>query len=259
MIAFFRTVLYQPLYNFFLVLVAIMPNHNVALAIIVLTLLVRLILTPLKFKAIESQVHQRDVQGELKEIQKKYKDNKQAQAQAVSQLYKDKGINPASGCLPMLIQLPILIVLYYVFRAGIGPEQGELLYSFIHPVQNINTSFLWLKDITKPDHTFILPVLAGVSQFFYSKSMMASMPTSTGDSKDPADMATMMTKQMTYFFPIFTVVIARTLPAALSIYWVAATLMDWYQQHIGTKRVQRKQATQGKVSVTVRSKKEAKS
>lgn len=248
---FFHVVLFKPIYNVFILLIALLPGQNVALAIIVLTLLIRLLLVPLRFKAIEAQVKQRDIQADVKAIQKKYKDDKQAQAAAMMQLYKDRGINPASGCLPMLIQLPILIVLYYVFQAGIGPEQNHLLYSFVKPLENVNTAFFWLKDITKPDPTFILPLLAGLSQFFYSRSMIASMP----QSDDPTDMASIMNKQMIYFFPVITILIARSLPAALSIYWVAATLADWYQQHHGTKRVRRKQEQHGKVSVRVRSKK----
>lgn len=228
-----------------------MPGNNIGLAIIVLTALIRLILTPLKYKSLESQMHQRELQPELKRIQEKYKDDRQAQSMATMQLYKDKGINPASGCIMQLIQLPILLVLFYVFRSGLSQDSYNLLYSFVPRPETLNTSFLWIKDLTQVDHTFILPILAGVVQFFYSKSLMASMPMSS----DPNDMASIMSKQMMYMFPAMTVLIGRTLPAGLSLYWAVATLVDWYQQNQGLRRFEKKSAT--KATVSVRKKKEA--
>lgn len=250
MLDIIRVILYQPLYNLFIFLIALMPNHNVGLGIIALTALIRIVLTPLKYKAIESQMHQRELQPELKAIREKHKDDRQAQSMAMMQLYKNKEMNPASGCLTQLITLPFLIVLFYVFRGGLDESQYNLLYSFVPRPEFLNTTFLWLKDITKPDPFLILPVLAGVVQFFYSKSLMRSMPA----SDDPKDMANIMSKQMIYMFPIMTVLIGRSLPAGLSLYWVVATLVDWYQQHHGMKRFHRTRKKEGKVSVSVRKK-----
>ncbi len=249
--SFIYTVLYQPFYNIFILLIALIPGHNVGLAIIVLTVLLRLALTPLKYKSLESQMKQKELQPEIKALQAKHKDDKQAQSMAMMQLYKDKGVNPASGCLPMLVQLPFLIVLFYVFKSGLGPENYHDLYSFIPRPATVNTAFLWLKDVTKVDHTFVLPVLAGISQFFYSRALMSSMP-SSGDKND---MTEIMTKQMTYFAPVMTVLFARSLPAALSIYWIAGTLVDWYQQTHSTKRFLAKEGDNKNVTVSVRSRK----
>ncbi len=229
-----------------------MPNHNLGLAIILLTVLVRIVLLPLKKQAIESQLKQKELQPELKELAEKYKDDRQGLAGAQMQLYKDRGIHPASGCLPTLIQLPILIVLYYVFRAGLSSHNYSELYPFVHAPETIQASFLWIKDLTQVDKTLSLPILAGISQFFFSRSMMASMPAPA--NKD--DMTAILNKQMIYFMPIMTVLIARQFPAGLSLYWIAASLVDWLQQSMLTKRIQTKGGPKGATTtkVTVRKK-----
>jgi YidC/Oxa1 family membrane protein insertase len=96
MTSFFKTFLYTPLYNLFVFLVAIIPGHNLGIAIIALTALVRVILTPAKYKSLESQMKQRELQPEIKQIQEQYKNDRQAQSMATMQMYKDKGVNPAS-------------------------------------------------------------------------------------------------------------------------------------------------------------------
>ncbi|HEY1074077.1 MAG TPA: YidC/Oxa1 family membrane protein insertase [Patescibacteria group bacterium] len=248
---FFKVILYQPLFNLFIAILAITPGHSVAVAIIIITFLIRLLLTPIKYKSIESQLKQREIQPEIKRIQEKYKDDRQAQSTAMMQLYKDKGVNPASGCLPMIVQLALLISLYSVFRHGWGPSQESVLYSFVHLPPYINSAFFWVKDLTQADHTLVLPVLAGIAQFFYTRSMMASMPTPVSTGSD--DMSAIMSKQMMYLGPAFTILIGRTLPAALTLYWLVGTLVDWYQQVHVAKRVNHNLGN--KVSVSVRTKK----
>ncbi len=248
-----KVILYQPLYNLFILLVAIAPGHSAGIAIILLTVIVRLILTPFKYKALESQMKQRDLQGEVKALQDKHKGDRQAQSAAMMQLYKERGVNPASGCLPQLVQFPILIALYSVFRLGFGDSQHHLLYPFIHAPEQIGAAFLWVKDLTKPDPTYILPVLAGIGQFFFSKALMQTMPT----SGDPKDMTSMMSKQMTYMFPVITIIAGARFPAALSLYWVVGILIEWYQQVQGMKRFGKAPKTIPKVSVSVRKRKES--
>lgn len=248
MIAFFRLLLYLPLYNVYIGLVNLIPGHFVAIAILVLTVLVRLVLTPFKHKAIESQARQKELAPELKEIQAKYKGDKTAQGQATMQFYKDRGVNPASGCLPLLVQFPIVIVLYYVFRTPIGPDHAGLLYPFVPLPVNINYAFFWIRDITQFDRLLILPVLAGGAQYLYSRSLTSLQPPPAGN-----DMASLMNKQMMFMVPIMTAFIGSRLPAALSLYWVIATLIDWYQQQQGIRRYQRKIAPQ-KSTISVRRK-----
>lgn len=246
---FFTTILYQPLFNLLILLVAITPYHNLAVGIILLTILVRLVLFPLNNKAIRSQIGLRDLQPELKAIQDKHKDDKAAQAQATMQFYKDKGISPTGSCLPQLIQLPILLVMYRVFIAGLNGSNLNLVYSFIPHPETIQTTFLWLHNVTKPDPYFILPILAGAAQFFQTKLITPAMP-----ATDSSDTAAIVNKQMLYFTPLFTIIIARTLPAGLSLYWVATSVFAILQQLYIMNQIATKPA-KPRVTVRVHSKK----
>ncbi len=248
---FFTTILYQPIYNLFIFLVGIMPGHNLGLAIIVLTGVIRLILYPLKHNSLEAQVKLRDIGPEIKEINTKYKDDRQGQSMAMMQLYKDKGINPAGGCLPQLIQLPILFILFLVLRHGV--EQYNLLYSFVAIPTNISSHFLWIKDMTQPDPWFLFPILAGGAQFLFSRSMAPLMYNS-----DTNEVAGILQKQMIYFFPVMTIFIAARFPAALSLYWAVGSLIDWYQQTHSTRRINRKKE-KAKPTISVRTKRKEKS
>ncbi len=247
--AFFKAILYQPLYNIFVLLVALIPGHNIGVAIIVLTVLVRLVLWPVRHKSIESQIKQRDLAPELKKLQETHKDDRMALSSAQMQMYKERGVNPASGCVTALIQFPILIILYYVFRAGIGPSHQDLLYPFVHAPSIVQNSFLWVKDLTKTDKTFILPVLAGLAQLLYSRSLSATLPPASG----PNDMAATMSKQMLYLGPVSIFLFALRVPAGLSLYWAVASLLDWYIQGHSTRRFESKAATKN-VTVSVRKK-----
>lgn len=248
--AFFFTVLYQPLYNLFIFLVAIIPTHNLGLAIIALTLLVRLALRPLKVKSIESQIKQQALQPELKELQERHKGDRSGLTAAQLQLYRDRGINPASGCLPTLVQIVIVIGLFYVFRNGLGPERQGDLYPFIHFPSSVRTTFLWVKDLTQQDSLLLLPLAAAVVQFFFGRSLAQTMP----PPANPEDMAAIMTKQMIYIAPVATFLFARTLPAGLSLYWAISSLIEWAQQVALTR--QAKRLTQSRAKITVRRKEE---
>ncbi len=246
-----KVVLYQPLYNLFIFLVAVIPGHNVGVAIILLTFLMRAVLMPLRHKAIESQAKQQSLQPELKKLQEQYKDDRQGLAMAQMQMYKDKGVSPTSGCLPTIVQLVLLIVLYRVFLNGLNAPDHSILYPFVHAATNFSKSFLWIHDLTKPDHLYIFPVLAGLAQLLASRSMMSTLP----QSSDPNDMASMMSKQMMYLGPVSIFIFALRVASGLSLYWIVASLLDWYIQHQGIKRFHNQEGKEGKVTVSVRAKK----
>lgn len=219
---FLKLILYQPLFNALIFLIWLIPGHSVAFAIIVLTIIIRLILVPSSLKASRAQVRMRNLQPEIQKIQAKYKDDKQKQSQALMEFYKTNKINPLGSCLPLLIQFPILIVLYYVFINGLDTSHFDLLYSSVPRPEFINTMFFGL-DLAKPDR-WILPVIAGALQYFQTRQLMPPAQKGTQDTQ------AMISKQMMYLMPLFTVIIAGKLPAALPLYWIITTIFGIAQQ-----------------------------
>jgi len=228
--AFFETILYQPLYNLLIFLAWLVPGHSIGWAIILLTIIIRTLLLPTSIKAARAMAKLSLLQPEMNRIRKEIKDQK-AQGRALMELYKKEGVSPFGSCLPLLIQLPILIILYQVFRAGVDPGSFNLLYAFTPHPDIVNPHFLWF-NLASTDK-WILPLLAGGSQFILSKMMMPPIPAIDPNKKagDAMTMATQaMNKQMIYLFPFITIVFARSLPAALSLYWIVTTVFGIFQQ-----------------------------
>ncbi len=223
----FDFALYRPLFNALILIYNYLPGHDFGLAIIILTILIKLILYPLSVKALNSQVAMQKLQPKLQEIQKKYKDDKEQQAKETLELYRTEKINPFSGLFLAVLQLPILIALYRVFWRGLKPEELGLLYGFVGNPQHINTMFFGILDLTHPN--FILALAAGILQFFQTKMLMPKIKKEKGEARD---IATMMQTQMTYIFPVITVIILMKLPSALGLYWIASGIFSIAQQYI---------------------------
>ena len=222
-------VLYQPFYNFLVLLIQIVPGYSLAAGIIILTIIVRLILLIPSQKALRSQKQLQETQPRIQEIQNKYRDNKQKQAKATMELYQKAKINPFSGCLPLLIQLPILLALYQLFWRGFQPDQLAFLYSFIPSPGTIDPYFLGIINLANPH--FGLALIAGVCQFFQTK-MVTPKTKGAKVSGQMGQFSQMMQKQMLYFFPVFTVLILWKLPAAIGVYWIVTALFSILQQHL---------------------------
>ncbi len=224
----FYTLLHQPLLNALIFIYNIPFIRDIGLAIIVLTIIIKFIIYPLNSKAIKSQKQLSQLNPEIKKIQEQYKDDKAAQGKATMEFYQKQGINPLGGCLPMLIQLPILIALFRVFLAGFKPEQMEGLYNFVANPGLINTTFLGFIELTEP--FWFIAVLAGVLQFIQVKMTSPPVP------KKQKDIAATMQKQMQYFFPAFTVMILFSLSSAIGLYWIATTVFTILQQKVIFKK-----------------------
>jgi len=231
----YNEVIYRPLFNGLIFLYNVIPGHDFGVAIVVLTIVIRIILYPLNQKAIKSQKEMQVIQPKIKEVQQKYKDDKEKQGRALMELYKEHKINPASGCLPILVQLPILWGLFSVLRAGLKPESLVKLYSFVAHPGVINNMFLGILDLSQK--SIVLAVLAGIAQFIQSKMITPQTTSSSG-----SDFASVMSKQMLYFFPLFTVFIAASLPAGLGLYWVTTTVFGIGQQYFVLKKKNGKQS-----------------
>ena len=234
MIELYNLIFYQPLFNFLIWLYNIIPGNDVGLAIIALTVIIRLILFPLYYQSIKSQKALQEIQPKVEELKKKYKDNKEKMSMEMMQLYKDEKVNPFSSCLPLLVQFPFLIAVYQVFRHGLNSESLDLLYPFVANPGQINSVSPFLLGLDLAIPSIILAFLAGGAQFWQAKMMVTRKPplvkgkeiAGAGDEK----MMAMMNKQMVYFMPLITVIIGISLPAGLTLYWFITTLLMALQQ-----------------------------
>ena len=236
----FHEALYRPLFNGLILIYNYLPIHDLGLAIILLTVIVRLVLYPLVTKQFRSQKAMSALQPKLQEIKKKYP-NREEQTKKTMELYKEEGVHPASGCLPLLIQLPVLIALYQVFFNGLDPKSLSALYSWVARPESINHIAFGFLDLAKAN--VVLAVAAGIAQFVQTKMMLPKKQASVKKSSDEPDIASMMNTQSLYVMPIITVVIGLRFPAGLSLYWVITTLLGIYQQILINKEYDQKNAT----------------
>ncbi len=229
----FNNILYYPLFNALVLLYKYLPGHDFGVAIIVLTFIIRLILYFPSLKAIRSQKALSEIQPRIQEIQKTHKDDKIKQGEEMMELYKKAKINPFSGCLPTLIQLPFLIALYRVFWKGLRPEELVNLYSFVLNPGQISPNFLGIINLSSPN--ILLAVIAGIFQFLQTKMLTPK----TKKSGKGSDFSVIMQKQMVYVFPVMTIVILWKLPSAIGLYWIVSSLFSVVQQYVIFKKYPR--------------------
>lgn len=172
------------------------------LAIILLTVIIKIIVYPLTVKQLKSMKAMQKIQPEMKKLQEKYKDKPQIMQQKLMELYKKEGANPLSGCLPMLIQMPILMGMYYT------------LYNFDYG--NVEPSFLWLPSLSQTDPSYILPLLSALTTFLQQKLSMSEQ--------------TQQMKMMMIIMPLFIGIISLNFPAGLVLYWVTMNIVQIVQQ-----------------------------
>jgi YidC/Oxa1 family membrane protein insertase len=222
--------------------------HDFGLAVIFVTIAIRLTLYPLYVTQIRSQRAMQEVAPAMEELKKKYGKDRKRFSEEQMKLYKERGVNPAAGCLPLVLQMPLLIALYnslLQLGCGLGPPPNNLCpglshdmvetfrYAFMNnpiPLDGaLDTTAHWLPWITKglqhPDPFFILPVMAGLVQLVAS---VMAMPAKQVKSEDTAQR---MTQSMAYTFPLMTVVIGAQFPAGLTLYWIATTMFQIVQQY----------------------------
>lgn len=219
--SFLKTIFYYPLLNLLVYFYGILGSFGAS--IIVVTIVVRFILFYFSKNAMIAQKKMADIQPELKKIQEKHKNNKEEQTKATMDFYKNNKVNPFSGCLPLLVQIPVLISLYYVFLSGIKSINTEDLYSFVTLSNGIDFHFLGFFDLSQPSK--ILAFLAGASQFLQSK-----YTSHTQKMTMSGEFASIMNYQMMYFFPVLTFLIGLTLPSGLALYWTVGAIFSIIQQ-----------------------------
>jgi len=222
MSSFYHAFFYDPLYNGLVFLIDILPNWaDAGIAVIIFTVIVKLILYPLSKKAVFTQIKMKQCEGELAKIKEKYKTDREGQARAVMNFYKEKGLNPFSSFFLILIQLPIIIGLYYIFYKGLPVVDVSLLYPFIK-APDVNMHFLGLIDIGSK--SIPLAVLAGVTQFFQIKFSMPPPQARAGEASFKEDMMRSMHFQMRYLLPIFVIFISYSISGVVALYWTTSNL-----------------------------------
>jgi YidC/Oxa1 family membrane protein insertase len=228
MLALLKIVFYVPIYNGLIFLIGALPGHSVGVAVILVTVIVKLLLFPLSRKATLFQMEMKLHEPELARIKERHKNDKQAQGKAIMEFYREKRINPFAGILPIFIQIPIVIALYYVFYGGGLPAvDAALLYSFV-PVPVPDMHFLGLNMLEK---SIILAVLAGGSQFLQAHIAMPPPPPKTDAAPSfGSDLARGMHLQMKYVFPIFMAFIAYAVSGAVALYFITSSIFTVLQE-----------------------------
>lgn len=219
---------YKPIYNALIAIASFLPNHNLGIAIILLTLIIRTILLAPSRKAIQSQKKMQDLQPRLNALKEKYKGDQQRIAMETMALWKEAKISPLSSCIPLLLQLPFLLAVFNVVKDSTNPDNAHLLYTTYNnfEISNIDPNFLGLA-LTTPN-LYILPLIVGALQFI-QMYMMVTKQKKQGNQPKQKEMQ-MATNMMTYILPILVAVFTATLPAGVGIYWGTSTTYGIIQQ-----------------------------
>jgi len=227
----FRTIITKPFLNFLILVASLTPGHNLGIAIIVLTLLVKLLLFFPTQHSMESQKKMQLLQPKLEELKKKFPGDARKQQEETMKLWKEHKINPFSSCLPLLIQFPVLIGLFYVIRDGTNLELSRhLVYPvYQHLSWSFDPHFLWM-NLLQPER-IVMPITLAVLQFIQMKMAFAIQKRkSTNPSPKPG--SNMQQTVMLYGLPLMIGVFALQFPAAVSLYWGVSTLFAIGQQMI---------------------------
>lgn len=228
--SFFYAILFQPLTNALIFFYNTLSFHDLGIAIILLTLAIRILLFPFFHKSARQQTVMQHLQPKLKAIQLEHKADRAKQTEAMMALYKEHQVNPFSGFLFLLVQIPVLITLYQIFLKSLSPEVfAPALYSFVHLPDAFNTMFLGLINLSS--RSILMVVLAALAQFFQGRLAMPKR----ADPKAPMSTQEQIGRNMMYVGPLLTIFIFFNFPAAISLYWLASSLFSIVQQIVINK------------------------
>lgn len=230
-----HTFFFDPVYNLLTFFVDVVPNGDLGLAIIGTVIVVKVVLFPLSIKAVKTQKIMREIEPQLKQIKIDHKDNREAQARAMMEVYKEAGLSPFASLLVLFIQLPVIIALGIVTfygSAGIKlPDiNPDILYSFVPMPESVSMLFLGQFDIAAS--SLALALVAGGTQFVATALSLPKLapkdPNAAPSMKD--DFMRNMQLQMKYVMPVFMVFIAYTFSAAIALYFVVSNIATIIQE-----------------------------
>ena len=228
---FFHTTLYVPIYNLLVFLIDIVPGGDIGVAIIVATLIVKVLLLPLSLSAARTQKAMKTIEPELKVLREKFKNDKERQAKEMFALYDKYGIKPFSSILSIFIQLPVVIGLYWVFNQTFSTIDPTFLYSFVH-VPTVSASALFLGVVSITGKSITLAVLAGITQLIQAWYAIPVPPASAEVGGSPGeDFARAMTMQARYVLPIVIGFVAYN-SGAIALYFITSNVVALAQEFI---------------------------
>lgn len=236
--SFFHTVFYDPIYNALVALVALVPSSDVGVAVIILTILIRLLLLPSSLSAARTQRAVKNLEPKLKELKEKHKGDKEREALETLALYKEERVNPFASIATVLIQIPILLALYFVFYYEPFPAiNAARLYSFTPVPDALSLEFLGL--ISVAGKSLILAFLAGATQFYQA---YIALQGTMKPSKVPGmqnDFQRIMGLQLKYVFPFIIGVISYTTSGAIALYFITTNLAGVLQERYLRRALER--------------------
>lgn len=235
--AAFFNLIYEPLYNALVYLVDIVPAHDIGVAVIILTVIVKVVLFPLSRQAIRTQAAMREIAPEVEKLKEKYKDKQEEQARAIFALYREKNIRPFSTFFLIFLQLPILFGLYWVFWKGGFPQINiDTLYAFVPAPERVNMEFLGIIDMS--ERSLLLAACTGITQYLYTRLSMGKRKPRIKEENPSfsSDMAHGFDLQARYVLPLLFAGISYTLAAALPLYWTTSNVFMIIQEYFMGRR-----------------------
>lgn len=240
MIAFLKTIVYVPLYNTLMIVLNAIPFADIGIAVIILTVLVKIILYPLARKTSVTQLQMKENQPEMDRLKEKYKNDREQQAIKIMEFYKKYKINPFSSFFTILIQIPIIYSLYYIFlNSGLPAVDTNLLYSFVRAPEHISMNFLGLVDVSNKNIFFA--GLAGITSFFQMKITAPTLTRKAGNGGND-DLSRIMSLQMKYFMPVLIFFISWRISGVVALYWAVSNLLGiaqdlWIKRKLKTNNL----------------------
>lgn len=225
----FHTLFYDPIYNLLVTVLTYTPLHDIGAAILIVTLIVKIILLPLNLSALRSQYIMKKIEGEMNELKETHKASPQEASKKMMELYKREKVNPFASLLVVIIQIPIIFALYRVFSHGLQMDVNSL-YPFLHFPENLHTLAFGLFDVTKKN--IVVAVLAGISSYLLARRQTSTMISKKKEGADESFQDQFMKSmkiQLLYVLPIIIVFSASVLPSALGFYWFINNMITYGQ------------------------------
>ncbi len=229
----YHTFFFDPLLNILVLFFKTLPFLDAGVIVILFTILVRLLMFPLSRKAVHTQVKMAEIGPDLARIKEQYKDKMEEQAKKTLELYQQKGVNPFSGILVVIIQIPIIFALYRIFLhfPDVNPA---FLYHFVTQPEHLNTTFLGLFDLT--EKSVILAVIAAISTFYQIRISTKHAPKPESNSFSD-NLTRNMQTQMKYFFPVIVFFISYSISGAIALYWLTTNIFSAIQETFVRRRL----------------------